>query len=124
VSYRANRLAGEIKRVITELLQIGLKDPRVHRLTSITAVNVSRDLRHAKVYVSVMGSEEEQKKTLEGLQSANGFIRSELGKQIRLSYHPELLFELDTSLEHSLKINQMLWWAIVILLANRQHCCF
>lgn len=108
MSYRANRLAGEIKRVITELLQIGLKDPRVHRLTSITAVNVSRDLRHAKVYVSVMGSEEEQKKTLEGLQSANGFIRSELGKQIRLSYHPELLFELDTSLEHSLKINQML----------------
>lgn len=108
MSYRANRLAGEIKRVITELFQTGLKDPRVHRLTSITAVDVSRDLRHAKVFVSVMGSEEEQEKTLEGLRSAGGFIRSELGKQIRLNYHPELSFELDTSIEHSLKISQML----------------
>ncbi|MGB4505147.1 MAG: 30S ribosome-binding factor RbfA [Syntrophaceticus sp.] len=108
MSYRANRLAGEIKRVVTELLQTGLKDPRIHRLTSVIAVEVSKDCRYAKIYVSVLGSEEEQLKTLEGLQSASGFIRSELGKQIRLRYHPEILFVLDDSIEHSMKINEML----------------
>jgi len=108
VNYRANRLAGEIQRVVTDLLQTGLNDPRICRLTSITAVDVSKDRRHAKIYVSVMGSEDEQQKTLEGLKSASGFIRSELGKQIRLRYHPELTFELDNSIKHSLKINKIL----------------
>ncbi len=108
MSYRANRLAGEIKRVVTELLQTGLNDPRIHRLTSITAVEVSKDCRYAKIHVSVLGSEDEQLKTLEGLHNACGFIRTELGKQIRLRYHPEILFMLDTSIQHSLKINKML----------------
>lgn len=108
MSYRANRLAGEIKRVVTELLQTGLNDPRIHRFTSVTVVEVSKDRRYAKIHVSVLGTKEEQLKTLEGLQSASGFIRSELGKQIRLRYHPEISFELDTSIQHSLKINKML----------------
>jgi ribosome-binding factor A len=108
VSYRANRLAGEIQRVVTDLLQTGLKDPRINRLTSITAVDVSKDRRYAKIYVSVLGSEDEQQKTLEGLQSASGFIRSELGKQIRLRYHPEILFVLDKSIQQSFKIDKML----------------
>jgi ribosome-binding factor A len=108
VSYRANRLAEEIKRVITDTLQTELKDPRISPFTSITMVDVSKDLRHAKVYVSVLGDEDDQEKTIEGLQSAGGFIRSELGKQIRLRYHPELTFFIDKSIQHGLKITRIL----------------
>lgn len=108
MSYRVSRLAGEIKRVVTELMQTELNDPRISRLTSITAVDVSKDRRYAKIHVSVLGSEDEQQRTLEGLQSADGFIRSELGKRIRLRYHPEIIFTLDDSIERSLKINKIL----------------
>lgn len=108
MNYRPNRLAEEIKRVITDMLQTQLKDPRISSFTSITNVDVSKDLRYAKVYVSVLGDEDDQEKTLEGLQSAGGFIRSELGKQIRLRYHPELSFFIDKSIQHSLKITRIL----------------
>ncbi len=108
MSYRAGRLAEEIKKVLTVLLQTEIKDPRINPMTSVTSVDVSKDRRYAKVYVSVLGSEEEQTKTLEGLESACGFIRSELGKRIRLRYHPEITFELDNSIQHSMEINQIL----------------
>ena len=108
MSYRSVRLAEEIKRVITDLMRTALRDPRISGMTSITGVDVSKDLRYAKIYISVLGTEEEQEKTIEGLQSAGGFIRSEMGKAIRLRYTPELSFTLDTSIQHSLKINKML----------------
>lgn len=108
MGFRLNRLAEEIKREITDIIRYSLKDPRVSPLTSITDVEVSKDLRHAKVFVSIYGSEEEQTKTLEGLKSANGFIRSELGKRISLRYIPEITFILDTSIEHGVKISQII----------------
>ncbi|HHY39655.1 MAG TPA: 30S ribosome-binding factor RbfA [Syntrophaceticus sp.] len=108
MGYRAGRLAEEIKKVLTDLLQTELKDPRINPMTSVTSVNVSKDLRYAKVYVSVLGTEDKKKETLEGLKSASGFIRSELGKRIRLRYHPEISFELDESIQHSLEINRIL----------------
>ena len=108
MSYRAGRLAEEIKKVLTDLLQTELKDPRINPMNSVTSVSVSNDLRYAKVYVSVLGSEDKKKETLEGLKSASGFIRSEIGKRIRLRYHPEISFELDKSIQHSLEINRIL----------------
>lgn len=108
VGYRADRLAEEIKRIVTDILRTEIKDPRINPFTSITRVDVSKDLRYARIYVSILGDQEEQEKTLEGLKNAGGFIRSELGKQIRLRYHPEITFSLDTSIQHGLKITRLL----------------
>lgn len=108
MGFRLNRLAEEIKREVTDIIRTTLKDPRISPLTSITDVEISKDMRYAKIFISIYGSEEEQTKTLEGLKSANGFIRSELGKRIRLRYMPEIAFILDTSIEHGVKISQII----------------
>ncbi len=108
MGFRVSRLAEEIKREVTDIVRNHLKDPRISHLTSVTEVEVSKDMRYAKIFVSVYGSEEEQVKTLEGLQSANGFIRSELGRRIRLRYLPEITFNLDTSIEQGVKISQII----------------
>ncbi|NPV28254.1 MAG: 30S ribosome-binding factor RbfA [Firmicutes bacterium] len=108
MNFRPSRLAEEIKREVTDILRLQLKDPRISRFISITDVEVSKDLRHAKVFVSVFGSEEEQAKTLEGLKKASGFIRAELGKRIRVRYLPELSFCFDPSIQRGIKISQIL----------------
>jgi ribosome-binding factor A len=108
MGFRPNRLAEEIKREVTSMLQTDLKDPRICRFSSITDVEVSRDLRYAKLFVSIYGSEEEQAQTLAGLQSAGGFIRSELGKRIRLRFLPELTFCLDTSIQKGVKLANLI----------------
>lgn len=109
MSFRLNRLAEEIKREVTDILQTQLKDPRVSKFASITGVELSKDLRHAKIYVSVLGSEEDQNKTLDGLTSATGFIRSKIGNRIRLRYIPEIIFHLDPSIQKGIKITQLLY---------------
>ncbi len=108
MGFRPNRLAEEIKREVTDMLQVELKDPRICRLSSITDVEVSGDLRYAKLFVSVYGSEEEQSQTLAGLQSAGGFIRSELGKRIRLRFLPELTFCLDPSIQRGVRLANLI----------------
>lgn len=105
---RNSRLSEEVRKILSNLIQNNLKDPRIPPLTSITHVDVTKDLRYAKVYVSVFGEKETKLNCIEGLKSASGFLRRELGSQIKLRYTPELLFELDTSLEHSMKINDIL----------------
>jgi len=85
-----------------------LKDPRLSKLISITEVNVTKDLRYAKVYVSVMGSEEEKANSLEGLKSAAGFIRREIGRRVQLRYTPEIHFELDNSIERGAYITKLI----------------
>lgn len=79
-----------------------VKDPRIHPLTSISAVDVATDLKTCKVYVSVMGSDEDRKSTAEGLKNAAGFIRRELAHRINLRNTPELRFIMDTSIEDAL----------------------
>lgn len=96
-------LLREISGVIREL-----KDTRIPLMTSVIAVDTTNDLRYAKVRVSIMGDEEVQKKALAGLNSAAGYIRRELGKRVDLRYTPELVFELDHSIEHGAHINQIL----------------
>jgi ribosome-binding factor A len=108
MGFRHNRLAEEIKREVTSMLQTELNDPRICKLTSITDVEVSRDLRYAKLFFSVFGSDEEQSQTLVGLQSAGGFIRSELGKRIRLRFLPELTFCLDASIQRGIRLSGLI----------------
>lgn len=103
MSFRPERLAEAIKKEISELLREELKDPRIG-FVSITSVEVSKDLRYANVFVSVFGEPAQQKASIEALQKAQGFIRGELGRRIRLRYTPEITFKLDQSISHGSRI--------------------
>lgn len=105
---RLNRISGEVKRVVSELIYNGLKDPRVNAMATITAVEVTRDLRFAKIYVSVFGDEQEKLDTIAGLESAKGFIRSEISSKIDLRYTPEPLFYLDESIEKGIHMSKLI----------------
>ena len=86
----------------------GVKDPRVTGLVTVTGVDVTRDLRHAKVHVSILGSEVEKKSTMEGLQSVAGHLRAKLGRTLRLRATPELDFRYDDSIAHAARIDSLL----------------
>ncbi|NLY88054.1 MAG: 30S ribosome-binding factor RbfA [Firmicutes bacterium] len=105
--HRSERLAGLIKEELGKLLQKEIKDPRIG-FVSITKVKVSRDRSHAKVYISVFGDKSQQESAMEGLESAKGFIRLELGKRIRSRHTPEIQFIADSSLEESARIFSLL----------------
>lgn len=97
---RVERVASLIRREISELLSGGIRDARVHQgMVSITAVEVAGDLQHCKVFVSVYGSEAEQHQALEGLKAATPFVRGALGRRLQLRRTPEVVFQLDRSLE-------------------------
>jgi len=104
---RSERLGELILAEISELVVRDLKDPRLGFVT-FTRVALSPDLRHAKVFVSILGSEPEKARTLQGLASATGYIRRHLGRIVRLRYTPELTFLIDESMEHGAKIAQLL----------------
>jgi ribosome-binding factor A len=97
---RVARVAEQIKREISQMLMHGIKDDRVGSgMVSVTNVDVSGDLQHAKIFVSVYGSDEAKAETMAGLKSATGFVRSTLGQRIRLRRTPEVIFVEDRSLE-------------------------
>ncbi len=104
---RINKINEEMHRALAGIIR-DLKDTRIPLMTSVVAVSVTNDLSYAKVYVSVMGDEETQKKAIEGLKSASGFVRRELGRKIDIRHTPELLFELDHSIEHGAYINKII----------------
>ncbi len=104
---RIDKINEEVRREVANVIR-DLKDTRIPLMTSVVAVNVTNDLRYAKVYVSVMGDSETQKKAMEGLRSAAGFVRREMGKRVDLRYTPEFVFELDRSIEHGAKIDALL----------------
>ena len=104
---RIDKINEEIRRELANVVR-ELKDTRIPMMTSVVAVHVTNDLRYAKAYVSVMGDEQTQKKAIEGLKSAAGFVRREMGKRVDLRYTPEFLFELDHSIEHGAYINELL----------------
>ena len=107
-SYRTGQVAGQIQREIMEIIQRELKDPRIG-FVSITEVRMSPDLRHAHVRLSVLGDEKDQQATLDGLTSARGLIRHELGRRLQnLKFSPELVFEIDPSIEYSVRISKQL----------------
>lgn len=106
-NYRIQRLAERIKEELSDILQRELKDPRLG-FVSITDVELTRDLQVAKVYVSVLGSEEEKATSLETLQRAKGFLRTEIGRRIQMRHVPDLLFKFDTSIEHGARVHELL----------------
>ncbi|NEP04718.1 MAG: 30S ribosome-binding factor RbfA [Okeania sp. SIO2G4] len=106
---RISRVASLIKREVSQMLLHGIKDDRVGiGMVSITDVDISGDLQHAKIFVSIYGSEEVRFQTMEGLKSATGYVRSELGHRIRLRRTPEVIFVEDRSLERGTQIISLL----------------
>jgi ribosome-binding factor A len=106
VSQRLEKVQTLARQVLGEAVQ-KLKDPRVGFVT-ITAVRISADLQHARVFVSVMGSEAERDATMAGLRSATSYLRGELGRQVRLKHLPELTFELDRGPETAQRLEMLL----------------
>ena len=105
MTQRTDRVQRLARQILGEEIQ-NLKDPRVGFAT-VTSVRVSADLRFARVLVSVLGSEEEQEQTMRGLKSAKPYLRSELGRQMRLKYLPELSFQLDHRAEEAEKLERL-----------------
>jgi ribosome-binding factor A len=102
---RVARVAEQIKREVSQLMMSGIKDDRVGTgMVSITDVRVSGDLQHAKVFVSIYGSDEARDETMAGLASATGYVRRELGKRMKLRRTPEVVFVEDRSLERGTEI--------------------
>ena len=104
---RIDRIAEAIKTELGEIIQRRIKDRRVGFVT-VTRVKVSRDLRYCRVFVSIMGSEQDKERSLKGLHSAAGYIRKLLGERIKIRYTPEVSFILDRSLDHSFRIEGIL----------------
>jgi ribosome-binding factor A len=108
MSRRTDRVADVLRAELSDLLLRSVHDPRI-RLVSVSGVDVSPDLRHAVVKVSVLGSDEERDATVEALRHARGFLRSELAHRLRtMRVTPELVFELDRGAEHSQRIADLL----------------
>ena len=106
---RVSRVAELIKREVSQMLLHGIKDDRVGTgMVSVTDVDVSGDLQHAKIFVSIYGSEEAKAETMAGLKSATGYVRTELGARVRLRRTPEVIFVEDRSLERGTKVLTLL----------------
>lgn len=105
---RIRRVSEQMKKDLSQIINKEIKDPRVSAMTSITDVQVSKDLRYASIYVSIFGTDSEKEETLQTLIRASGFIRSEIGRRIRLRYTPEISFYLDNSIEYGAHIEKVL----------------
>ncbi len=107
-SIKNTRINQEVQKELSMLIVRELKDPRIHPMTSIVNVEVAPDLKTAKVYVSVLGNDLEQKNTLAGLKSAAPFLRSQLAKSINLRNTPELTFVVDQSIEYGVNMSKLI----------------
>jgi len=108
-SRRVSRVAELIKREVSQMLLNGIKDDRVGSgMVSVTDVDVSGDLQHAKIFVSIYGTQEVKAETMAGLKSATGYVRSELGARVRLRRTPEVVFIEDDSIERGNKVLHLL----------------
>jgi len=106
-SSRQQKVGDLLRAEISEILRMKMRDPRLGFLT-VTDVTVTRDLRHASVFVSVLGEKREGPETLAVLNKAAGFVRSELGHRVELKHIPELRFKIDRSAEYGVRISSML----------------
>ncbi len=107
MSLRREKLQELFKEEVSAILQRRLRDPRIG-FVSVTDVELSGDLRHAKIFVSVLGDEEAKRRTMAALDRAVGFVRGELGRRIALRYMPEVLFRLDESIERGTRVVALL----------------
>ena len=106
-SNRMDRVDEEFKREISKIISLDLKNPNITGIISVTKVKTSPDLKSARVYISLMNCKS-KKNTLQGLNNATGFIRSELAKRVNLRYTPEIRFELDETMEYGARIDSIL----------------
>ncbi|MBC5659770.1 30S ribosome-binding factor RbfA [Anaerosacchariphilus sp. NSJ-68] len=107
-SIKNTRINGEVRRELSNLILNEIKDPRICPMTSVVEVEVAPDLKTAKAYISVLGDEQEQKDTLAGLKSAEGYIRRALAKSINLRNTPEIRFVMDQSIEYGVNMSKMI----------------
>ncbi len=107
-SIKNTRINSEVQRELSEIISRELKDPRIHPMTTVIAVEVTPDLKFCKAYISVLGSEDAGRDTIQGLRSAVGFIRTQLAKRINLRNTPELTFILDQSIEYGVNMTRLI----------------
>lgn len=105
---RTRRISEEIKKVVSNLILFELKDPRISRMTSVTSVDTTNDLRYTNIYISVYDPNADLDQTIEGLNKAKGFIRKEIGKAIDLRYTPEPVFIKDESIEKGVYLTNLI----------------
>ena len=105
---RMTRVNDEITRELANIIRGELKDPRIGVLTSVLRVETTQDLKYCKVFISVLGNDEEKANVMKGLKSASGFIRHLLAERINLRITPELTFKLDDSVEYGIKMSKLI----------------
>lgn len=105
-SVKNTRINGEVQRVLAEIIRGEIKDPRISPWTSVVAVEVAPDLKSCKAWISVLGDEEARNSTLQGLKSAEGFIRRQLAKIVNLRNTPEITFVMDQSIEYGVNMSR------------------
>lgn len=104
---RTDRIEEEIKKVVSKVINQELKDPRLNGLISITKVSVTKDLKYCKIYISMLGTKNVEE-AMEALKSAAGYVRKEIGSNIRMHYTPEVKFEFDNSIEYGVHIQNVI----------------
>ena len=107
-SIKNTRINGEVLKELSRIIQNGMKDPRVHPMTSVTQVEVAPDLKTCKAYISVLGDQEAVKETIAGLKSAEGFIRHELARTVNLRNTPQITFIADQSIEYGIRMSKLI----------------
>ncbi|MBB2182883.1 30S ribosome-binding factor RbfA [Lachnospiraceae bacterium MD1] len=107
-SIKNTRINGEVQKELSTLISREIKDPRISPMTSVVDVEVSPDLKTAKVYISVLGDSEAKESTLKGLKSAASFIRGQLAKSLNLRNTPELTFIIDNSIEYGVNMSKLI----------------
>ena len=107
-SIKNTRINSEVQRELAHIIRSEIKDPRIHPFTSVVLVEVAPDLKTCKAYISVLGDEQARADTMEGLQSALGFIRRQLARNLNLRNTPEIRFILDQSIEYGVRMSKLI----------------
>ncbi len=107
-SIKNTRINMEVQRELSEIIRSGIKDPRIHPMTSVVSVEVTPDLKYCKAFISVLGNEDAGKATIEGLKSAEGFVRRELARRVNLRNTPQIKFILDQSIEYGVNMSHLI----------------
>ena len=107
-SIKNTRVNGAVQKELSTIIHSEIKDPRIHPMTSVTAVEVAPDLKTCKAFISVLGSEESKQSTIKGLKSAEGYIRRQLAKNLNLRNTPEIRFLLDESIEYGVNMSKLI----------------
>lgn len=107
-SIKNTRINGEVQKELSNIIRNEIKDPRIHPMTSVIQADVTPDLKYCKAYISVLGTQEEQAATMEGLKNATPYIRRMLAKSVNLRNTPELKFVLDQSIEYGVNMTRLI----------------